>query len=89
MSRRLRRRAEADRHAIIGVDQADRDGEVGELLFAELASRGLELGIGDGCLGDPRHCFRPTERRALLFREQIAGLAQPARGRASRPRSRP
>src|SRR5947209_7437355 len=62
--------AEADRHPVVGVDQTDRDCEIGELFPTEYAGSSFIFGIGHACFGDPRHGLRPGKGRAFGTIEQ-------------------
>ena len=68
------RRTEADRHPVVGVHQADRDRQVGELLLAKHRGRRLERAVRHTPVAEAGHDFRPRERRPFLLVEDAAGL---------------
>ena len=72
--RRHRRRAETDRHSVVGIHQADRDRQVGELLLVECRGRRLVRAVRNTVVAEPRHGFRPGERRLFLLAEDLASL---------------
>jgi hypothetical protein len=60
-----RRGAEADRHAVVGVYQTNRDREVGELLLVELGGGCFVVDVGHVCTPVMDPATAPaTERRS-------------------------
>ena len=66
--------SEADRNAVVGVDQPDRISEVRQFLVVELGARDLLVGVGRMGVGNQRDGFGPLQGGAFAIRIQRAGL---------------
>ncbi len=67
-------RTEADGHAVVGVHQADRDGEVHELALVEDGACGLVGLVGHVGLRDARDRLGPCKGGAFARIEEITGF---------------
>jgi len=65
--RAIRPPAEADRDAIVGVDEANGIGEVRQLLRAELGRGSPVVIIGGVGIGNSRYRFGPLQRGTFLL----------------------
>src|SRR3546814_9770493 len=66
--------AEADRHAIGGIHQTDRDREVDQLLLTENRACCLVCFVRHTRLGHTRHRLGPGQGGALCLGEEVAAF---------------
>src|SRR5258706_5707773 len=66
--------AKPDGDAVVGVDEADGDGEVREFFFVEVGGRSGIVGVRSARLGDQGDRFGPAQRGALPVRKDASSL---------------